>query len=243
MSEKKGYADIADHFRQLIVDGKLAPGERLPTLEKVREQFGVTITTANRAFQVLKAEGLTAPKAGVGTVVATRPRVASTGAARLNRLARTGRSRAVKEGSDKHTAALLSCADPAVAEQLGIELHDEIVVRTRVYTHAGKPTVYSLSCIHPRALAVVPELLTPGPSPRFWQQLYTERTGKKVTKSPEMSGARMAHPYELEALDVSLPEGAAVPVLVLVNVHHDEDGPIECWEDIVAPGHWRVEGA
>lgn len=242
MSEKAGYAEIAAHYRQLITDGVLVPGESMPSVRSVRERFDVTLTTANRAYGVLKAEGLTFPKPGVGTVVAERPRTVSTGVARLTRLEKTGRPLGVKEKSTKHTAGLRSCADPAISEQLGLDPHDEVVLRTRVYTHEDRPTVFSISCIHPRALAHVGELLTPGPSETFWQHLYTERTGRKISRSPEMRGARFAGEHELEQLEVDLPAGAVVPVLLLVTVFHDEDGPIEVWQDTFAPGHWQAEG-
>jgi GntR family transcriptional regulator len=242
MSRTTGYADIAAHYRRLIADGTLAPGDAMPSIRNVRDEFDVAITTANRAFAVLKAEGLTAVKLGVGTVVADRPFVGSTGAARLERLERTGRPLGVKERSIKHTAALVPCADVAICRQLGIEPHDEVVRRTRVYTHEDTPNIFSMACIHPRALEAVPEILRPGTTGPFWQHLYTERTGRKVNRSPEMRGARPASAHELAALEIDLPEGACAPVLVLVSVFHDEDGPIEVWEDVYAPGRWAVEG-
>ncbi|MCU1617408.1 MAG: GntR family transcriptional regulator [Frankiales bacterium] len=240
MSSKTGYAKIATHYRQLIADGTLTPGESMPSMREVCEEFGVSITTVNRAFRMLKAEGLTMPKPGVGTVVADRPRVAVTAAARLERIARTGNKYAHKETSVQHQAALRSCADPDIAEQLGIELHDEIVLRTRVFLKDGKPSVVAVSCINMRALADVPELLQAEPFSRFWQEIYTERTGRTITRSPERRGARLASDSELEALGISAPPGAAVPVLVLVNVFHDDAGPIEVWEDVYAPGLWQV---
>lgn len=242
MSEKAGYAEIAAHYRRLIADGVLAPGEAMPSMRKVQEQFGVTVTTVNRAFGLLKAEGMTVPKRGIGTVVAERPRVVSTGAARLDRLNRTGRPLGVKEKSIKHTAEIRPCADPGITGELGIDPHDDVVLRTRVFTYEDTPTVFSLSCIHTRALAAVPEIATPGPSERFWQHLYTERTGRTITASPELSGARLASSHELEALEIAMPPGAAAPVLVLVSTFGDEDGPIEVWEDVYAPGRWRVQG-
>jgi GntR family transcriptional regulator len=242
MSEKAGYEKIAAHYRRLIADGELVPGEALPSMRQVRDTFGVTITTANRAFTLLKSEGLTVPKTGVGTVVADRPMVGSTGAARLDRLERTGRPLGVKEKSTKHTARLVPCADIAICRALDIDPHDEVVRRTRVYTHEDVPNIFSMACIHPRALSAVPELTRPGPSGTFWQHLYTERTGRAITKLPEMRGARPANAHELAQLEVDMPEGASVPVLVLVNVFHDEDGPIEVWEDVYAPGRWQVEG-
>ena len=239
--KKHGYADIASHYRKLIADGTLAPGDEMPSMSKVCEQFNVSITTANRAFRLLKTEGLTVPKPGVGTVVADQPRVATTASARLNRIARTGQPYAPKERSVDHTAQLRSIADPILADQLGVELHDEIVLRTRTFVRDGKKTVFAISCIHMRALADVPELLSPEPFDRFWQEIYTARTGRQVTKAPERRSARLATEREIEALGIDVDPGTPVPVLVLVNTFSDEDGPLEVWEDVYAPGLWQVD--
>lgn len=240
MSGKVGYAEIATHYRRLISDGTLVPGEPMPTMKNVCDQFGVAIATANRAFQILKSERLTVGKPGVGTVVAERPRVATTAAARLKRIGRTGDPYGYKEKSIKHTAALRS-ADAAVADALHIELHDEIVLRTRVFVRDNTPTIAALSCIHVRALTAVPELLSTEPMGRFWQEIYTERTGRTVTKSPERRTARLASQNELDLLEVRVPEDVPVPVLILVNVFHDEDGPLEYWEDVYSVGLWQSD--
>jgi GntR family transcriptional regulator len=240
MAEKR-FPEIAAHFRQLIDDGTLRPGEQMPSMAATAEQFGVTITTVNKAYRMLKAEGLTLAKPGVGTVVAVRPKVAYTGAARLRRIARSGKLYAAGETSANHTAAMRACADSDIADQLGIELHDEVVLRTRVFLRDGVPTVVALSAIHPRALSAVPELLQEEPFDRFWQEIYTERTGREVTRLPERRGARLAARSELDALGVVAPPSAAVPVLVLMSVFHDDEGPLEVWEDVYAPGIWQVD--
>ncbi|MEU4154781.1 GntR family transcriptional regulator [Streptomyces antimycoticus] len=236
------HTEIAAYLRQLIDDGALRPGESLPSMRQVGEQFGASPGTVNKAFALLRSEGLTYSKAGVGTVVAEQPRVAATGAARLKRLETTGNAFAPGESSANHRARLVSLADPTLAGHLGVDPHDEVVLRTRTYLRGGKPTVVAMSCIHPRALGSVPELLEPGPSERFWQELYTERTGREITRSPERRTARLASQDELDMLGVQAPPNAAVPVLVLVNVFHDEDGPIEVWEDVYTPGYWQIEG-
>jgi GntR family transcriptional regulator len=240
MAARTGYADIAAHYRRLIEDGDLSPGDRMPTMQHVTEQFDVSMATANRAYRQLQAEGLTQGRTGSGTVVAARPRNVATGVARLDRLNRTGKHYAPGETSTDHVAMLRSCADPDIADQLGIEPHDEIVIRRRVFRHDGQPTIVALSCIHPRGLAEVPEVLQAGQLKPFWQKTYTERTGKKVTRSPERRSARLASPDELAALEIEMPEGAVVPVLVLHTTFHTEDGPIEVWEDVYAPGLWQT---
>lgn len=154
---------------------------------------------------------------------------------------RTGRAYAHKETSTGHQASLRSCADPLIADELNVELHDEIVVRERVFLYDGQPTIAALSLIHPRALSSVPEVLQQGQLKPFWHTLHQERTGKTITRSPECRTARLASPNELALLNVAAPKEAAVPVLVLHTTFHDEDGPIEVWEDIYAPGLWQSD--
>lgn len=238
--DKIGYAKIAAELRRMIQTGALAPGDSLPSLAEVREKYDVSMTTANRAFQLLKAEGMTYAKPGVGTVVAARPRAITTGAARLDRLEATGRTLAHDETSTDHVAMMRSCNDDDIIEQLGIEPHDEIVLRRRTFRRNDVPTCVGLSFIHPRALGSVPELLQNGPLRPFWQERYTERTGKEVVRSPERRTARLASSSELAALEVAVPPNAAVAVLVLHTTFHDDEGPIEVWEDVHAPGLWQV---
>jgi 5'-deoxynucleotidase YfbR-like HD superfamily hydrolase len=78
VTNRAGYNEIAEHYRQLINDGELVPGESVPSMRQVCGEFGVSITTANRAFRQLKDEGLTVVKPGVGTVVANGTRRAIT---------------------------------------------------------------------------------------------------------------------------------------------------------------------
>jgi GntR family transcriptional regulator len=239
MTERKGYADIAAYYRQKITDGDLAPGDPMPSMREVCDQFGVAITTANRAFRVLKAEGLTVASPGIGTVVASEQR-ASAGLDRLDRMERTGKAYIGGETSSDHIAMIRSCADPDIVNELDIEPHDEIVIRRRIFETQGKPSSVALSCIHIRALATVPELQQQGKLDQWWQTTYTERTGRTITRSPERRMARLASNDELAALQVDVPPTAAVPVLVTHTTFYDEDGPIEVWEDVYAPGIWQV---
>jgi len=242
VSPTTGYTDIADHYRRLIEDGDLSPGDQLPTMREVCEQFGVAKATANRAFRLLKEEGLTIPRGSAGTVVAERSNVVVTGAARVERLKRTGRAYAQGETSTDHVAMTRSIGDWHVAEQLGVELHDEVLIRRRTFRMNGVPTVVALTVIHMRALAAVPELLQEGSLTPFWGGsggAYEERTGRKISRSPERCSARFASTDELGALEVDAPPTAAVPVLVTHTTFHDEVGPLYVMEDVYAPGTWK----
>lgn len=240
MPPNRRYDEIAAYFRRQIQDGELEPGAKLPSLRKACDDFNVSMNTANRAFQLLKAEGLTTATLD-GTVVAEQPDVTVTGSARLRRIERTGKSHAPNETSSDHWAGVTACADPVIGDLLGIEPHEEIILRRRVFRRDGKPTSVGLSNIHLRALLDVPELLQEQPFDRFWQEIYKERTGREVTRSPERRTARLISNDELNALGIELPAEAAAAVLVVVNVFHDDKGPLEVWEDVYPPGHWQVD--
>lgn len=238
-----GYADVAAHFREKVENSELAPGDALPSVEEIRTQFSVSAKTVSRALKVLKDEGLVAHRGALGTVVTERPRVApATGADRVARTRKGGPNYSANETSTGHTAMMRSCADPAICRELGIEPHEEVVIRKRVFRVHDEPVVIGLEIIHPRALAVVSDLLKQGPRGSVhWFTEYEESTGKKINASPEMRAARFASRDELEDLEVTLPESdVAVPILVTRTTWHDEDGPIEVMEDVFAPGTWHA---
>jgi GntR family transcriptional regulator len=238
-----GYEEIAEHYRQKIASGELEPGTKLPTIREIQTEWGVSNTTATAAMAELRREGLTIARRRHGTVVADRTAAVVTGIARLERLNRTGTPFEAGEAkTELRDPALRSCYEPYIADQLGIELGDEIVLRIRLFTKDGKPKSIGLNAIHPRALAVVPELIGGGDLPKFWQLIYTDRTGEAIVPADEIFQARPASDDELTAFGLAdTPADVAVPVLVSNVTFHTEDGqPIEVWEDTYAPGTRKV---
>ncbi|MEU5449966.1 GntR family transcriptional regulator [Streptomyces californicus] len=234
---------LADELASQIADGTYAPGDYLPHIRELVKQGKGSITTVHAAYKALEADGLVVSSRGHGTRVQPQdatPQSAISGLGRLNRLKRTGRPYGPRESSTDHVVALQSCADPEFAELLGIELYDEIILRGRTFVRGNKPTVVALSIIQMRALIAVPELLQEERLPRFWQELYTERTGVEISADPEQRGARLASDDELRRFGINVASNVAVPVLVLRNVFRDEEGPIEVWEDVYRPGMWQV---
>lgn len=74
---RKSYEQVADQLRELIVSGRLAQGERLPTEMLLSAEVGVSRATVREALRLLAAQGLirTAKGAGGGSYV-TMPTVA-----------------------------------------------------------------------------------------------------------------------------------------------------------------------
>jgi DNA-binding FadR family transcriptional regulator len=65
---------VAGQIRELILMGELEDGARLPTLERLLEQFGVSAPTMREALRILEAEGLVAvQRGGIGGALIQRP--------------------------------------------------------------------------------------------------------------------------------------------------------------------------
>ncbi|GAA6209128.1 PLP-dependent aminotransferase family protein [Cognatishimia sp. WU-CL00825] len=66
---KARYLRLADMLAGAIKDGKLAPGQKLPTHRAFAEQCHVALATATRVYQELARRGLITGEAGRGTFV------------------------------------------------------------------------------------------------------------------------------------------------------------------------------
>lgn len=60
---------IYDHFRGLIVSGRLGRGEKLPSVRQTARDLGVSPGTAARAYRQLEQDGLVVARTGAGTKV------------------------------------------------------------------------------------------------------------------------------------------------------------------------------
>ena len=230
-----GYADVANHFRERIKSGELAPGDALPSVAEVREQFNVAAKTVSRALGVLKSEGLVTSRGSLGTVVANSPLVI-TGTDRLDRMSRNGLRYAPGETSTGHRVMTRSVYDPDVCKALDLEPGDEAVIRIRVFRQDGRPTSVGVSVYPPQTVSAVPELAEDERMIRQFDALYAERTGREVSKGQRTGHARHASQDELEALEIDAPPHSAVPIMVTTVVFHDEESALAYWEDIYAPG-------
>ena len=60
-------ADITQELRQMILTGKVQPGEFLPSRKDLAAQFGVGLSTVHEAIQALTAVGMVESHPGKGT--------------------------------------------------------------------------------------------------------------------------------------------------------------------------------
>jgi DNA-binding GntR family transcriptional regulator len=64
------YQQLASIIREQVRTGELARGQRLPSVMKLAEQYGVAQITVQKALRILKDEGLVVGVGGYGTFVA-----------------------------------------------------------------------------------------------------------------------------------------------------------------------------
>lgn len=63
------YRQLAMKLRYEITEDSWAPGEQLPSMRQLGEQFRVSSTTVRRAIAILTAEGLVHTEQGKGTYI------------------------------------------------------------------------------------------------------------------------------------------------------------------------------
>lgn len=77
LQEKPGsepvYVRIRDHVAQLVRQGRLKPGDRLPTVRQLADKLSINPMTAARAYRQLSDAGLIEGRGGAGTFVCERP--------------------------------------------------------------------------------------------------------------------------------------------------------------------------
>lgn len=70
---RPAYAHLAESLRGAIADGTYPVGSRLPSTSQLTAHHGVSLTTARRALEVLRHEGLVIGQQGAGVFVRAVP--------------------------------------------------------------------------------------------------------------------------------------------------------------------------
>ena len=65
------YEEVAAQIERLILDGTLAPGDRLPSERELAERFDVSRSAIREAIRALELKGFVEPRPGEGTLIRT----------------------------------------------------------------------------------------------------------------------------------------------------------------------------
>src|SRR5690349_5829724 len=71
------YEQIREQVTQLVRDGLLTRGQRIPSVRELARDMGVSIKTVRTAYDELAAENIIETRHGSGTFVAALPEVAT----------------------------------------------------------------------------------------------------------------------------------------------------------------------
>ncbi|GAA2639310.1 GntR family transcriptional regulator [Actinomadura fulvescens] len=229
------YQRIADELRSQIVDGVLAPGDRVPSRHQLASHHGVSDRVAVQAVQLLVSEGYLESRSGSGTYVRVRPAV--------RRLTRSWYSEA-RDGSpfradmrqqgrtgSWRSSSSTEEATPAVAERLGVAVGDG-VMRTRYVFLADDQPVMLSSSWEPLDITRGTSVQFPEEGPHAGAGVIArmKAIGQHIASADEVVTARSLLAAEAEQL--AEPLGSIV--MVIRRTYRTADRPVET-ADIVVP--------
>jgi GntR family transcriptional regulator len=66
------YRQVSGFIAKAVEDGKLKPGDGLPSEGQLAEYMGVSVDTIREAFRVLRDQGVIETAVGIGSFIADR---------------------------------------------------------------------------------------------------------------------------------------------------------------------------
>ena len=95
------FTQIADHMRQMVATGQLAPGQHLPTVRQLAESLAISPGTVVKAYRQLEQDGVVQSRRGGGTVVVSMssdPQLLNIRQTRLSNMMSNGILEALSQG-------------------------------------------------------------------------------------------------------------------------------------------------
>lgn len=222
------YAQIANHYREAIASGELAPGQRLPSITELAGEWGVAASTAAKAISQLQVEGAiwTSPQ---GSFVSDDERIDRTP---QDRIKATAPIRSTTNGEHVIvTAAEIVMAPNYVAELLGLPIGSEVVRREEITHRKSRPRMLSVDWIPAPDAMLAAEITAREPVEGGVIRLVESMLRRKVTLGRDHLRGRAADAREAGAL--RLPIGS--PVLAGTHVWSDQDGVLLYGEWVMPP--------
>ncbi|GAA1984318.1 GntR family transcriptional regulator [Amycolatopsis minnesotensis] len=217
---------ITADLRDKIEDGTYGPGALLPSEPELAQKYAVSRQTARSALKALEHEGLVVVHSTRGRTVRNRPPLRRISSDRRH----TSRRQSGKPEFDTEAIAQGQVASRKilmvghgetpkdVAKILGIEPHQETVIRKRLQLLDGVPAVISTS-YYPLRVAEGTRLessdaLSEGPDNLI------EQLGYRFAHGMDLLQARMPTRDEVQLLELD----PGVPVVRMLHIDYDVNG-------------------
>jgi GntR family transcriptional regulator len=209
-------AQIARWLEQLIVSGRLGPGDRLPSEAVLVERLGVSRVTLRLAIDDLVARGFVARAHGKGSFVSSSPVV------RHDLLSEQGVFDIVLTKAPKPEGRLLSFAPvvpPArIARLFALSTGQKAMRLDRLMLSAGRPVVFAENWLTPDAAGLSPTDIE-GMSTATVHNVLLHHP---IASSTNAIGAELAGAIVARRLGI----GARSAVLVLTRTRFDAQGRV-----------------
>ncbi|PSJ25359.1 transcriptional regulator [Streptosporangium nondiastaticum] len=229
------YEQIADSLRRRITEGEFAPGDLLPSGRDLCEQWSVSRATVNKAFDVLRADGVIVAHQGLGFRVTDTP-LARPAGGRMS-----GVTRAVSGRPFRRLGLPAREAPPArVADALALQTGETALRRDRLVLLADGSPLSLVSAWFPAEVAAqCPKLSQAKPIAEGTTHYVARQTGRAPAQGADVTTVRLASAAEAEVLERQPP----LAVAVVLHVARDADGvPLVCEVGVTPSDLWeRVE--
>jgi GntR family transcriptional regulator len=221
------YEQVLERVRSAIVEGRLAPGRRLPAGEVMCGIFGVSMNVVLHAMGALAVEGLVRRRQGQGTFVA-KPKTVQAPAAPLAGVDTSLHARAA-EMETVPLGCTFGVASEDVCKTLGVTPPLATVQITRLRLSEGAPRVLVSSHL-PYTLGEF--LLTADLAAAPLATLLKER-GYAIARGRKALRAVAATPFEGRPLKVK----SGAPLLLVESTTYLEDGQALEYSE----AYWRTD--
>ncbi|WP_411102473.1 GntR family transcriptional regulator [Streptomyces sp. cmx-4-9] len=232
------YRQYANEIIARIRSGELRPGDKIPSARDLIREKGVAMGTASRVLAALRDEGWVDTITGYGSVVRTQAALTQ-GADRIGMI-RSGGTGLVDGEVVEFVEARTEPASQEVADALGVEAGQEVVMRRRRYVDEAGVSVVSSTWITAALGERLPEFTQPERLPKMTMGLIEERTQRRATRKRDTHSVGSVPTDVAPQLNVEPGER----VLKVTNRYLDQnDEPTEYAVDWHAPGRsWVAEG-
>lgn len=236
--------ELAQLLRERIEGGEFPPGETLPPITELMEQYDVPRQTARSAIGHLATEGLVRTAGRKGTIVI--PRVERRRVKRGHVVTRSTAGMYVFPAASNRDEvwethgtprASYEAAPAVVADTFGLSAESLVLRRRRVMSPAGEPPFQIVDTwLSPRAVADAPQVAEKSTGPGGYLDRL-EEAGHGPISWQEITRVRMPASEEAQLLEI----GTSLPVmeLILVGRSGRDNQPLEVTIRVI-PGD-RVE--
>ncbi len=224
------YHQVLAALHEQIESGGIRVGDRLPSEAELVQDYGVSRTTARRALDELRRQGLVRREPGRGTFLSS-PRL-RTNLAYLRSFTEEINSRGYEPGA-RVVSRVVTTAGKEVAAKLEMGVGEEVLCVRRLRLADGRPIFVCDSYL---PAGRIPELKQADYSIVSLTELFHEITGQKVDRAYQWIGAAAATADVATLLE--LEQGA--PVLKVERVTFvSGDVPIESVIAFFHPGRYQ----